>query len=69
MPCVTATTTTPESNCGSLIYLPLEESASFWAEKLNNVLDGKMELNVDPIKLDEYSIDHMIKEMEALFEK
>lgn len=69
LPCVTATTTTPESNCGSLIYLPLEESASFWAEKLNNVLDGKMELNVDPIKLDEYSIDHMIKEMEALFEK
>lgn len=69
LPCVTATTTPPESNCGSLLYLPLEESASFWAEKLSNVLDGKIELNVDPIKLDEYSIDHMVKEMEDLFEK
>ncbi|MBO5525551.1 MAG: glycosyltransferase [Clostridia bacterium] len=69
LPCVTATTTTPESNCGSLLYLPLEESASFWAEKLSDVLDGKIELKVDPIKLDEYSIDHMVKEMEDLFEK
>lgn len=69
LPCVTATTTPPESNCGSLLYLPLEESASFWAEKLSNVLDGEIELNVDPIKLDEYSIDHMVQEMEDLFEK
>lgn len=68
LPCVTTTTTTTESNCGSLLYLPLEEPAPFWAEKLSDVLDGKIELNVEPTKLDEYSVDHMVQEMEDLFQ-
>lgn len=67
LPCVTSTTTPPESDCGSLLYLPLEESASFWAQKLSDVLDGKTELKVDPAKLDEYSIEYMVREMEDFF--
>lgn len=69
LPCVTSTTTTPESNCGSLLYLPLEKPASYWAQQLSDVLDGKIQLHVDAEKLEEYSIDHMVKEMEGLFAK
>lgn len=68
LPCVTASTTPLESNCGSLLYLPLEESVSDWAQTLSDILDGKIELKVDPEKLNEYSIGHMVKEMEGLFE-
>lgn len=69
LPCVTATTTPAEANCGSTLYLPLEESAAFWAQKLSDILDEKIVLRVDPIKLEKYSIDHMVQEMEDLFEK
>ncbi len=68
LPCVTSTTTPAEANCGSTLYLPLEESAAFWAQKLNDVLNEKIVLTVDPIKLEKYSIDHMVQEMEDLFE-
>lgn len=69
LPCVTTTTTPPESNCGSLMYLPLEQPASYWAQQLSDVLDGRIRLHVDAEKLEEYSIDHMVKEMEGLFER
>ena len=69
LPCVTATTTPPESDCGSLLYLPLEKSAHFWAQKLSDILDKKIELKVSPEKLDKYSEDNMIKEMEELLFK
>ena len=69
LPCVTTTTTPPESNCGLLLYLPLEQPASYWAQQLSDVLDGKIQLHVDADKLEEYSINHMVKEMEGLFER
>lgn len=68
LPCVTTTTTTPESNCGSLLYIPLEESVAVWAQKISDVLDGKIELKADPKKLNKYSIECMVKEMEEVFE-
>lgn len=69
LPCVTATTTPPESNCGLLMYLPLEQPDSYWAQQLSDVLDGKIQLHVDADKLEDYSINHMVKEMEGLFER
>lgn len=68
LPCITTTTTPTESNCGALLYLSLEESASFWARKLSDILDGKIKLKVDSAKLDEYSIGYMVREMRTLFE-
>ena len=69
LPCVTTTTTTTESNCGLLMYLPLEQPDSYWAQQLSDVLDGKIQLHVDADKLEDYSINHMVKEMEGLFER
>lgn len=68
LPCVTTTTTPPESNCGSVLYFSLEEPASVWAQKLSDILDGAIELKVDSEKLYEYSVEYMVKEMEGLFE-
>lgn len=68
LPCVTTTTTPPESNCGSLLYIPLEKSEIVWAQKISDILDGKIKLEVDPVKLNKYSIECMVKEMEEVFE-
>ena len=39
-----------------------------WAQKISDILDGKIKLKVDPVKLNKYSIECMVKEMEEVFE-
>lgn len=67
LPCVTSTTTTSESDCGSLLYVSLDESAQYWAKKMCDVLDKKIFLQVNKEKMQKYSMEHMVKEMEKLF--
>jgi glycosyltransferase involved in cell wall biosynthesis len=66
--CVISHTTTPESNCGGCLYLPLKETPEYWAQQISDILDGKLQLKVDKHKLDKYSIEYMVKEMEEVFE-
>lgn len=68
LPCVTATTTPLEANCGSVLYLSLEDSPSKWAKVLSDILDKRIELNVEYEKLEKFSIENMVYEMESLFE-
>lgn len=68
LPCITATTIPVESNCGSLLYISLEKPITVWAQAISDVLDKKIKLKVDQEKLNKYSIDCMVKEMEEVFE-
>ena len=69
LPCVAASTVPNEADCGTILYVPREQSASYWAQQLSDILDGKVQLHIDAERLDGYSIDHMVKEMEGLFER
>ena len=50
------------------MYISLDEQVAVWAKKLSDVLDKKIELNVNQEKIDKYSIENMVKEMEEVFE-
>lgn len=69
LPCITSTTTPAEANCGSAQYISLEEPPRYWAQKLCDILDKKTVLKVDRKKLEKYSIDYMVREMEDLFKQ
>lgn len=64
--CVVSNTTAVESNCGGCLYLPLEESADYWANKICEILDGKIKVNVKNDILNNFSVDHMVNEMEEI---
>lgn len=64
--CVTSDTIPPEANCGGCLCLSLEQNAHFWAEYISKVLDGKVLCTIDRMQLNAYSVEHMVKEMEAL---
>ena len=68
LPCITATTIPVESNCGSLLYISLEKPITVWAQAISDVVDKKIKVKVDQEKLNKYSIDCMVKEMEEVFE-
>ncbi len=39
-----------------------------WAKEMTKILDKGTDMHLDIGKLNEYSIEHMVKEMEDLFE-
>ncbi len=68
LPCVISDTIPAMVDCGGCSFLSLTDSPSRWAEKVSDVLDGKEPFKVDETQLNAYSIDHMVEQMESLFE-
>jgi glycosyltransferase involved in cell wall biosynthesis len=68
LPCVVSDTTPLEANCGGCLSLSIKETPQYWAQQISDVLDGKIHLKVDYHKLNKFSIDYMVKEMEELFD-
>lgn len=67
--CVASDKVPYEANCGGCYYVELDKTAVDWAMKISDILEGKLVLSVNEKLLNEYSIEHMIKEMEEVFEK
>lgn len=67
VPCVTSTTIPNEADCGAMHQISMDKGPYDWAQEISTILDGNHSLHVDPLRLNEYSIEHMVKEMEALF--
>lgn len=67
--CVVSDVIPDETNCGLCISLSLENSVDVWAKQICDILDRKIHLEIDLDKLNEYRIEHMVKEMEEVFEK
>lgn len=68
LPCVMSDVIPKEVDCGLCLALPLERSAEYWAGQICRVLDGELVFEPDTQKLNGYSIDNMVKEMEEVFE-
>ncbi|MCB6416149.1 glycosyltransferase [Faecalimonas umbilicata] len=69
LPCVISDVIPDEANCGGCLSLSLDESPRYWADKVSDILDGKITLSADQVLIEEYSVDHMVKEMEDVFRK
>lgn len=66
--CVMSDVVPTETDCGLCIRLPLSIEAEVWARQISDILDRKIRLKTNFNKLNEYSIEHMVKEMEEVFE-
>lgn len=68
LPCVMSDVIPKEVDCGLCLPISLEKEAEYWAVKISDILDGKMQLKIDEQKLKLYSIETMVREMEEVFE-
>ena len=66
--CVMSDVVPSEVDCGLCLPISLEQSAKYWAEKISQVLDKSIDFNLNKEKLNSYSIDNMVKEMEKVLE-
>lgn len=67
LPCIISDTIPPMVQCGGCEFLSIKESEKYWAEKISKQLDCGT-IKIDEKKLKNYSIDHMVEQMESLFQ-
>ena len=67
LPCLISSTIPKAVNCGGCDVLDLNKKAEEWAIRINDILDGKIKLEVDSNMLQKYSVEYMVKQMESLF--
>lgn len=67
LPCLASDTIPELANCGGVVSYSLNNTAKQWAEKLNDIINNKEKYNVDNKLLNEYSIEHMVSQMEEAF--
>lgn len=67
LPCIASDTVPIEANCGAVHYIPLNADKSVWAQAMNDVLDGKLKLQVNETSLRQFSIHHMAEQMMQVF--
>lgn len=68
LPCLVSDTVPKMVDCGGCEFLSLQENISVWVDAMNRILDGNSNFVIDDGKLEEYSIKHMVEQMESLFE-
>lgn len=65
--CLVSDTVPHEANCGAVKYMSLDTPKSVWTKTMCEMLDGNIKLNVDENKIQEFSIRHMVEQMEKIF--
>ena len=68
LPCVMSDVIPEEVDCGMCLTIPLEQSPEYWAKQISEIIDGKSFFEINTKKLNQYSIEHMVKMMEEVFE-
>lgn len=67
LPCFVSDTVSAESDCGLCVFVPLEESASFWAEVILDRYEAVAAAGADPELLDRFALDRMITSLERVY--
>lgn len=67
IPCLVSDTVPKMVDCGGCVFYSIQEKADKWAEKANQILDKKIELNIQENLLSKYTIENMVRQMETLF--
>lgn len=68
VPCLTSDTIPELANCGGIVSYSLDNSITDWAKMLNGLIDGKISYNIEESKINKYSIEHMVWQMEQAFD-
>lgn len=68
VPCISSDVIPHEANCGGIIELSLGLSSKSWAKKISEILDKRIYVEVNKSKLENYTIDNMVKQMEGVFQ-
>lgn len=56
------------ADCGKCIFMSLSDGADRWAEKLNDILKGKIEMQIDKERLHRFDRTQMIEQLEKVYE-
>lgn len=66
--CLVSDVVPKESECGAVEYMSLSKTEKEWAQMICNMIDRKISLCVDEKKIQEFSIEYMVAQMEKVFE-
>lgn len=67
LPCLISDTVPRGVNCGLCIFKSLKETTIEWAKTLNDMLNKRFNLSLDRVKLDRFSVECMVNQMEKIF--
>lgn len=67
LPCLISDVVPHEANCGACLCLSLKKDKKEWAQSMSDILDGKTVLSVNNYKLQEFSVEHMVEQMQQVF--
>lgn len=65
--CLVSTEVPQEANCGACLYKSLDDTIENWADTMLRILDEKIKLGVDEPKIEQFSVAHMVSQMEQVF--
>ncbi len=68
MPCVVSEAVPTEADCGKCKYLSLEAKSEEWTNTMSAMLNGEIRLEIDSQRMNNFSIAHMARQMELVFE-
>lgn len=67
--CLVSDVVPKETNCGGVNYMSLNKDLKDWAEAMSQMIDGKIQLKIVEDKIQEFSVNHMVEQMEQVFMK
>lgn len=56
-----------ETDCGAVKYLTINQGTEIWIETIDDIISSKLSLKIDEKKLNEFSIENMVKQMSEVF--
>lgn len=68
LPCLVSDTVPQMVDCGGCEFLSIQKEPLVWAESISRILDGEKQFNIEENKLQKYSIEYMVSQMETLFD-
>lgn len=67
--CLVSDVVPQEANCGGVYYMSLSKDFKEWAEVMSQMIEGGIELKISEDKIQEFSVNHMVEQMEKVFKK
>lgn len=68
LPCVISDVVPKEADCGGCKSVSLSAQKELWIKYINEILNGELVLQVDESKIQNFSVKHMIEQMQQLFQ-
>lgn len=68
LPCLVSDAVPVEADCGMCRYVSLQDDMSLWVQTMCDMIDGNIPLTIDEKRMQRYSIEYMVQQMEQVFE-